>query len=325
MMRRRQLGLTLIELLVALTIGLFLVGGVLYTYLSTRASFATNDAAARVQEDARFAMERLTREIRMAGYTGCANSLDIAPNVVGACVSAFPLGGGIQVFANGSGWTNPTSGPTITRVAGTDVITLRGVRQECSTRLNAGAAPISGPIQTASNLTLAPCNWGLGTRLVISDCTSSDIFAATAVTATQITLGNNLSKSYGTDAVVWQYSEKTYFIGLHPTSGEPMLYEIDFNGVSSTVRDVVGNVYNMTFVLNLDTNADGFVDSVNVSPAGFSAWNQVSSVGLAFDVRSEDVSTGTTAASYTFNGATVSDKRLKRNYVTTIGIRNRLP
>ena len=81
----------------------------------------------------------------------------------------------------------------------------------------------------------------------------------------------------------------------------------------------------MTVLLNLDTNADGFVDSVNVSPAGFAAWNQVSSVTLTFDVRSEDVTSGTTAASYTFNGAAVSDRRIRRNYVTTIGIRNRLP
>ena len=323
MMRRRQQGLSLIELMVALTIGLFLVSGILYIYLSTRASYASNDAAARVQEDARFAMERLTREIRMAGHTGCANTLDIQPNVVAGCVSVFPLGGGIQVFANGSGWTNPT---TITRVAGTDVITLRGVRQECSTRVAAGANPAAGPIQIASN----PCGWGANTRLVISDCTGSDIFAATGVTGTpttagNITLGSSLSKQYGIDALVWQYSEKTYFIGLHPTVGEPMLYEIDFDGVSSTVSDVVGNVYNMTILLNLDTNADGFVDSVNVSPAGFSAWNQVSSVTLTFDVRSEDATSGTTAASYTFNGAAVSDRRIRRNYVTTIGIRNRLP
>lgn len=166
MMRRRQRGLTLIELMVALTIGLFLVSGILYIYLSTRASYASNDAAARVQEDARFAMERLTREIRMAGYTGCANTLDIQPNVVGGCVSAFSLplpspggpGGGIQVFANGSGWTNPT---TITRVAGTDVITLRGVNQQCSTRVAAGSNPAAGPIQIASN----PCGWGGGGRI----------------------------------------------------------------------------------------------------------------------------------------------------------------
>lgn len=168
---------------------------------------------------------------------------------------------------------------------------------------------------------------------MISDCTGSDIFAATGVTGTpttagNITLGSSLSKQYGIDALVWQYSEKTYFIGLDPTSGEPMLYEIESNdGVNWSLppSDVVGNVYNMTFRLNLDTNADGFVDSVNVSPAGFSAWNQVSSVGLAFDVRSEDATSGTTAATYTFNGASVSDRRIRRNYVTTIGIRNRLP
>ena len=41
MMRRRQQGLSLIELMVALTIGLFLVGGILYIYLSTRSSYSS--------------------------------------------------------------------------------------------------------------------------------------------------------------------------------------------------------------------------------------------------------------------------------------------
>lgn len=331
MMRRRTSGFSLVELLVALTIGLFLVGGILYIYLSTRSSYSTNDAAARVQEDARFAMERLTREIRMAGYTGCANSLDIPVNVIANTPINFGLGAGVQVFDNGTGWTNPTSSPVISRVAGTDVITLKGVGQ-CSARLRGNMTADNANIQIDTN----PCNWVAGTILVISDCTSADIFAATNVSSGNVTIAhaiggtpgnidNKLSKAYGTDALVWQYSERTYFIGLHPIIGQPMLYEINSNGVTGAVSDIVGNVYDMQFVLNLDTDGDGDVDSAGVLPGSVASWTQVASAGLAFDVRSEDANSGTDAKSYTFNGGTVTDRRLRRSYSTTIGIRNRLP
>ncbi len=319
-MRGRQHGFSLVELLVALTIGLFLVAGILYIYLSTRVSYSTNDAAARVQEDARFAMERLTRDIRMAGYTGCANSLDILPNMVsGSGVTNFLQGDGIRVFANGTGWTNPTSSPVITRVAGTDVIQLRGVSQ-CSARLSANMGTAAANIPIVANT----CAWGNNSALVISDCTSVDIFKAASVSGSAIAHAG-LSKAYNSDALVWQYSETTYFIGLHPTTGQPMLYQISADGVASAISDVVGNVYDMRFVLNLDTDGDGDVDTAAVSPASVATWSQVISVGLAFDVRSEDANSGTTPASYTYDGATVTDKRLRRNYSTTVGIRNRLP
>ena len=178
-----------------------------------------------------------------------------------------------------------------------------------------------------------PCNWVAGDVLIISDCTSADVFRATNVSSGNVTIAhanssntsNKLSKAYNSDAMVWQYSETTYFIGVHPTIGQPMLYQIASNGVTSPVSDIVGNVYDMQLVLNLDTDADGYVDTAAVSPAGSVTWSQVISVGLAFDVRSEDTNAGTTAASYTYNGASVTDKRLRRNYSTTVGIRNRLP
>jgi len=332
MIRRRISGFSLVELLVALTIGLFLVSGILYIYLSTRSSYSTNDAAARVQEDARFAMERLTRDIRMAGYTGCANSLDIKPNVIANALQGagmdFLLGDGIRVFPDGTGWTNPTSNPVINRIAGTDVITLKGVGQ-CSARLRGNMTAENANIQIDTN----PCNWVAGDVLIISDCTSADIFQATNVSSGNVTIAhasssnidNKLSKAYGTDALVWQYSETTYFIGLHPTIGQPMLYQIAFNGVARPVSDIVGNLYNMQFLLNLDTDGDGDVDSSGVLPGSVASWPQVASVQLAFDVRSEDANSGTNASSYTFNGGTVTDRRLRRSYSTTIGIRNRLP
>lgn len=69
--RVEQAGVTLVELLVALVLGLFLIGGVISVYLSTQQNFKTTENLSRLQEGARFAFEQMGREIREAGATPC--------------------------------------------------------------------------------------------------------------------------------------------------------------------------------------------------------------------------------------------------------------
>jgi type IV pilus assembly protein PilW len=66
-----QSGVTLVELLIALVLGLFLIGGVISVYLSTQQNFKTTENLSRLQEGARFAFEQMGREIREAGATPC--------------------------------------------------------------------------------------------------------------------------------------------------------------------------------------------------------------------------------------------------------------
>jgi type IV pilus assembly protein PilW len=67
---RRQYGLTLIELMVALAIGSFLIIGTLQIYNQSRQSFAINESIARVQETAQFAMDTIETDLRMASNWG---------------------------------------------------------------------------------------------------------------------------------------------------------------------------------------------------------------------------------------------------------------
>ncbi len=67
-MNRRQSGLTLVELLVALVMCLFLVGGILVMHLSSRATFLDTGQLSRIQENVRFASDYLIRDIRNAGF-----------------------------------------------------------------------------------------------------------------------------------------------------------------------------------------------------------------------------------------------------------------
>jgi type IV pilus assembly protein PilW len=69
--RNIQAGVTLVELLVALVLGLFIIGGVISVYISTQQNFKTTENLSRLQEGARFAFEQMGREIREAGATPC--------------------------------------------------------------------------------------------------------------------------------------------------------------------------------------------------------------------------------------------------------------
>ena len=69
-LRRRAAGVTLIELMVALAIGGFLMIGAVTVFVQARQTFRLTDSVARLQETARFALESLEPEIRMAHYWG---------------------------------------------------------------------------------------------------------------------------------------------------------------------------------------------------------------------------------------------------------------
>jgi type IV pilus assembly protein PilW len=324
----RQKGFSLIELMIALTIGMFLVLGVLYIYSSSRASYATNDAGARVQEDGRFALERLTREIRMAGYMGCASGLS-NPNVIADPVKypiTFILGDGINIFDGGTagGWVNPTA---IVQVANTDVIVIKGMGS-CTAALTGNMGTDNANIQIGVNV----CGWAAEDVLIISDCISADVFAATNVSTGSVTIAHSnaenttpkLSRPYGTDAIVGRYQETTFFVGVTP-EGQPALYELQYNGKTYGVpQAVAGNVYDLQARVNLDTDADGDVDSADQAPASTN-WNQTVSVELNYSVRSEDGTAGTVSQTYPYNGANVTDRRIRRDFGSVVAIRNRLP
>src|SRR5262245_44792687 len=68
--KHRALGDTLIELMVALAIGAFLMEGAVTVFLKAKQTFRLTDSVARIQETGRFALEVIEPEIRMAHYWG---------------------------------------------------------------------------------------------------------------------------------------------------------------------------------------------------------------------------------------------------------------
>lgn len=70
-MKPNQSGFGLVEVMVAMVLGLLVVLGITQIFVSSKQTYETQDASARLQEDARYALSRITQELRMAGMFGC--------------------------------------------------------------------------------------------------------------------------------------------------------------------------------------------------------------------------------------------------------------
>lgn len=104
----RQRGLTLVELMVSLAIGMFLVIGATTVYLNSRKSSEVDEAYGRLQETARYAMSVIEPDIRMANFWGLAkNGAGVVnkPTQTGAATPSSTLVGSVGSTANSCGAT----------------------------------------------------------------------------------------------------------------------------------------------------------------------------------------------------------------------------
>src|SRR5262245_33749913 len=109
-LRRATRGFSLIELMVAMSIGLILTLIIGQIFINSRAVFASTDNLSRLQENARYGLNLIAREVRSAGYKA-----DSRPNPIDTTYAAAYTGlGGTDGGTTGT----PASGVP-------DLITLR--------------------------------------------------------------------------------------------------------------------------------------------------------------------------------------------------------
>ncbi len=79
----QQSGFTLIEIMIALLLGAFLIGGVLQVFINTRQTFRLEEALARLQENGRYAMDYIGKEIRLADFRYCPTKPRMTDGIAG--------------------------------------------------------------------------------------------------------------------------------------------------------------------------------------------------------------------------------------------------
>ena len=344
----RQDGLSLIELMIAMLLGILLLLTITSLFITNKRVYKEQESMSRVQENARFALETLIWDIRMAGYTGCSDDVSQVVNHVNGgddSTSIFSFANAVEGSENAANWVPSGSTDQIgNMVAGTDGISV--------SYLNPLGISISAPMpQVSAELKVKSVgNLKIGDIIALSDCDSADIMELTQIQITgspveghlQHNAGGGapppgnatqaLQKKYDTDAQVVSFVSRRYFIGTGAYGG-PSLFRRDVG--SATAQELIEGVEQMQILYGKDTDgdkvADTYVDATNV---GATQWSNVVSVRLSLLFRTVQPNFQIDPDSKTYDllggdgngGVTVgpvNDYNRRRVFTTTIQIRNR--
>lgn len=350
-------GFSLVELLVAMVVGLVLLGGIYQVFIGSSSSYSINESLSRVQENGRFAIYLMRDEVLGAGYLGClqdTSTLSTALNDPTAFVLNFSQGvygleaTGVNVWQDDVGAVNPAAaGSTALAltapVSESDVLVIRGVDPNMTVELTTEM-----PLSTSA-LTLPPGLSGVlaaNDVLLITDCEGAAVFQVTGYNngdgTTDHVVGvlplqtdpayprnstTDLGHTFAEGSEVFSPRTVAYYVRQNPI-GEPSLYRKI--GLSA-VEELVQGVESMQISYGVDTNGDRAADSY-VKANGIISWSEVVSVRLWLLMRSaEEILRGPVdTALYDIDGdgtieiGPANDQRLRMVMSTTIGLRNRL-
>lgn len=333
----RQAGVSLIELMISLVVGTFVLAALLYVYSGSRTTARHTDAMSRLQENGRIAIDVLAFETRMAGYNGCGKLVPTAIMAKDAPFTVADIGIAVEGYTYSSGSPAFVDSGSNKGVEGSDVLLLRKGSSDLA-RLTGNVDPDNANIQVFSNHT----GFKKDDLLIVSDCETADLFRATSVSnsADKVTIahastGNirpKLSKAYGVDADVMVFQVEEYFLrasGRTNQAGNPIV-SLFRRRNGAAAEELVEGVADLRIRYGLDfPNTDGAVDNY-VDRAGVGVnWNRVLAVRLELLLESVEDNVITDAHGYSFNGDTVEaedvpDRKLRDVFTTTIALRNRL-
>lgn len=358
-----QKGLSIVELMIALTLGLILIAGLVQIFSGNQRSFIVGEANMRVQETGRMTTEFLGRAIRNADYWGCiprenvANKLDNTHPAYTAAEDLFSFSDGFMAYQ--SDGTTPGLNKT-------DALILRGVG-------GAGDVAITDPMPNSSANLKVNTVAGISESdiLLISDCIAGDIFQVTGTQTganpginhntgasvkpgngkprdgVDVTVDNNcpgsaancLSKQYDQSAQI--YNPYYYQFYIDDSSGSRALFRKDG---ANPAQEIMDGVWDLQIQVGIDSGLSNgeitqWVDIDSPTALSASAAANVVAVRMSVLARSPENNIVdapmelcypswndcSTAPNYKVADKIASDSRhLYRVYTSTATIRNRI-
>jgi type IV pilus assembly protein PilW len=351
-------GFSVVELMVAMSLSLILLAGVLTVLYSSKLTYAENERTSRLQEYARAGIDLILKDLRGGGFVGCrsigqqaapgaspvfrsnlANATNIMWNFSRPVDGYDGLGAGTWAPALATGSFVPTGFPAPD--GDSDVIAIRTVRSGAPQyAVTAAPASVGAPFTVAK-----PLGDVISARstFVISDCQFSRLFAASAVTAgtatdTSATIfyapgaGGPLdpSNTIGTlpvalsaaEAVITPVETVVYYIAPSQDLAGPALWR---RIGRRPPEELIEGVENLQIQFGEDTNGDLFVDSY-VAPGAVTNWQDIIAARVGVLMRSPD-ETGVETDNRTYQvlDTTVTapaDRRQRIVFTTTVTLRN---
>ena len=332
-----SLGLSLVELLVAMAVSLVLLGGIYQIFFSSTTTYSVNENFSRLQENARFAMTFLERDVRQAGYRGCRNDTAKFSNLLTDPTIfinnfAMPLEG---FEAIGTKWDRDLPGVVTEERPGSDILALRNQLEGTVTHLLQDLAALDDPLVISPGTKDTPFKSAGGDLGMISDCQGATVFHVPAfdfaagkvshlVRAGATVKPEDLDRLYQRNAEVSRVATVLYYVRNSP-EGVPCLYR---KIGSDDATALVEGVESMHILYGVDDNDDQAADRY-VAASATLPWQRVVSLRVGLLLRSlTQVQRGEIDSQvYAVNGQTIgpmNDRHFRQVFLTTIGLRNRL-
>ena len=355
-----QKGLTLVEVLLAVAVGSMLLVGLSQIFIGNKATYRIQEGLSRLQENARYVFEVLSKDIRMANYLGCAQrnySMDdmlvssAYRNILNdAEDSIWDFRRGIEGFEATGGGFSPSLHPSINDVdEDSDVISIKVVRGSGlrlssdieQTKDDDDDSEAPGTIQVTVN-DVTPLNDE--DIAIITDCTTTTVFQVTDYDKktgiiehsdnNALEPGNSkpsLEYPFLAGAMVFPSETVTYFVRKGA-----LFRQINDKSSDSLIEGVenIQITYGVDLVNN-DERADAYltadeVDTLEDPDDPLKSWRRVVSVRIGLLMRTiEKVNSEIDKSTYTVNNEPAinpsNDRRLRRVFHTNVALRNRLP
>ncbi|HEU4372413.1 MAG TPA: PilW family protein [Telluria sp.] len=267
---RQQRGFTLVELMIAVAIGLLVLAGMTTLFVNNSKAQNEIEKANRQVENGRYAVALLAGDLRNAGYYAEFDPTELAtpaavPDPCAVTVAALKDGLPLHV----QGYDNATAGVlgclTDVRV-GTDVLVLRHARTCVAGAANCDPVSAGGPYFQAS-LCSNPSELDSGDPL--------DHYALDATTTTLTRHKRNCDQTAGsgTLAAIRKYETHIYFVANNdigsdriPTLKRAELGTDSTGAVTMTVVPMVEGIDNLQLEYGIDTSGDGVADIYSANP-----------------------------------------------------------
>lgn len=306
----RQSGVGLVELMVALVLGLFVTAGVTSMFVQNKGSYNQDERNARMQENARYALQLLARDLSMAGFWG-------------------------GVVSSGADITDPGSGTLqITADCGVSGVRWAFNPTQAMQYVRSGDAPNTefacieaGTYKTGTSALSIKHVAGVST----TSPESGHVYVRT------VGASGNLINSDGTATPTglqdWQYVVNIYYIATD-ANGIPWLRSkyLTKNGTQPTIQDegqLAEGIEQFHIQFGIDTDGDGIPNQYLSNPTDTQLQTAVSArIYVLVRSSDQDFSSPPNDKIYTLGdlavngGNAFNDRFYRRVYTTTVQLRN---
>jgi type IV pilus assembly protein PilW len=324
-------GFSLIELLVAMVLGLILMSGVISVFINSKQGYVQQDASSQMQENARFALEMINRETRMAGYGGCSDAISVANTLDGYTGLASGFTDGLTGYEGDA--TNSTFPADFKSVSepNTDAIILHTVNNSSALSVDSHN-PNAATIHLTSATTIQTGDILL---MVDANCTNMAIFANTGPTNNSNNATNSnhntgnissfsydnctkaikgdfdcddtsgaVSEAYSKGSSLFTIDSFAYYIGKSSTDNAILsLYRLDIGGIA---QEMIEGVTDLEIFYGLSTGSN--VQYLKAKSVTSDQWPDIDSVRFKVTTRSLSL----------INGNPVT-----KSFISTVRLRNR--